>query len=118
MTLREHIVTTVTDIITRVRSVKIPSACPQCGASLTAKSALQVWEYQDQSRFAEFESACLNSGLGDLPDSGESYIGPIEISCAECGFSLARNREVHLSIAQAKHPYIQRLLAVPRKKKT
>ena len=117
--MSQYITTTVVDVITRSREVKISKTCPKCKAVLTAPRALQIWEFQDQCRRAELdESGVINDALGDLPDSGESYIGPIEISCAECGFSLARNREVHLSIAQAKHPYIQRLLAVPRKKKT
>jgi len=84
---------TIADVTIQTREVELPDKCPKCGEALR-DVALTGYEYQDQSRAMSVrEDGDVDYKDSDLlPESGESYIGWVSLSC-ECGHVLAQGTE-------------------------
>ena len=87
---------TVSEVIVRIRRVKLPDACPSCHHRLREEGALKVRGLVDVSRSGRLRRAGdvdAITGLvldDDLPDGGETFIDNVAIACRHCDHVLVK----------------------------
>jgi phage FluMu protein Com len=95
---------TLHHLITVEEEAFIPDKCPKCEVTFLGKGALKVWEYQDQSRFAEVD---LDGDFEwpDLPKGGDNSLYQ-SWACGECGHMLAESDTAgfHLKLGHPRPP--------------